>query len=404
MRTISRRKFLTNSAIVSATAVTFYNAPLLASATDALSSKRFVWVLLRGGMDGINALIPYEDSNYARLRENLALAKPGGADSAIKISADFALHPALKNFAQWYQNGEMIAFPATASVYRERSHFDGQNVLENGGLLPFEQKDGWLNRALSTSTINSPSGLAVGSAIPLSLQGELAVQSWSPSVLPEAEEDVYNRLADLYAEDDQLSMRLASLQKTRQEVAQMDMAGERGRNNSAAAFNQMAIAAGKLMANANGPQVATLELGGWDTHAAQGAETGQMANQLRALDNGLNSLRQELGSRWQETSVVVMTEFGRTARVNGTNGTDHGTASTAFMLGGAVKGGRIVGDWPGLNQRELFEERDLRPTLDTRSILKGALSSHLGLDEAILAEKVFPSSRSIDPLEGLTIS
>ena len=241
MKAINRRKFLTSSAIASATAVTFYNAPLLASSADALSSRRIIWVLLRGAMDGINTLVPYEDSNYTRLRENIALAKPVGADSAIKLTADFALHPALKNFAQWYHEGEMIAFPATASAYRQRSHFDGQNVLENGGLLPFEQRDGWLNRALSLSLADSPSGLAVGSAIPLSLQGDLAVESWSPSVLPDAEDDVYDRLADLYAEDNQLSMRLASLQKTRQEISQMDMSSERGRNNSAAAFSLLLL-------------------------------------------------------------------------------------------------------------------------------------------------------------------
>jgi uncharacterized protein (DUF1501 family) len=388
---LNRRQFLK----ASGAALSLYHLPLGA---ETHLQQRFIWVILRGAMDGVSALVPYADANYEKLRGNLAITSPAGGNASNKLDGFFALHPELTAFADWYQQDQLIAFPAVASAYRDRSHFDGQNLMENGGTRPYGQKDGWLNRSLQL--MSSGRGLAVGNSVPTVMQGDFEVESWSPSILAQPDDDIYARLGDLYSGDDLLASKLDSLMRTREEVMSMDMEMS-GRSNGLQAFSQMINAASKLLAADNGPQIATLELGGWDTHSAQGAETGRLANQLRGLNNGLATLKEGLGDKWTNTSLVVMTEFGRTMHANGTGGTDHGTASAAFVAGGAVKGGRIVGDWPGLAESDLYEGRDLRPTLDNRSILKGLLAGQFGLSEAQLAEIVFPGSGEVGILEGL---
>ncbi len=392
---MNRRKFLQ----ASGAALSLYHLPLSA---QAQSDKRFIWVILRGAMDGMSALVPYGDPNYEKLRGNLAIAPPSGADTALKLDGFFGLHPSLSALNDWYQQDELIVFPAVASAYRDRSHFDGQNLMENGGFQPYGERDGWLNRSLQL--MGNSRGLAVGTSVPTVMQGGIEVESWSPSILAQPDDDIYLRLGDLYSDDNLLASKLDSLMRTREEIElngmSMDMQGG-GRSNGLQAFVKMVDAASNLLAVDGGPQIATLELGGWDTHSAQGSVNGRMANQLRGLNNGLQALRDGLGSKWENTSIVVMTEFGRTMKVNGTGGTDHGTASAAFLAGGAVKGGRVVGDWPGLADKDLYEGRDLMPTLDNRAILKGVLAGQFELNEAQLAELVFPGSAGVDMLEGL---
>ena len=389
---INRRQFLK----ASGAALACYHLPLSAQQS---SNQRFIWVMLRGAMDGLSALVPYADPNYAKLRESIAIPSPAGSNTAIKLDGLFALHPELSALANWYTQGDLIAFPAVSSAYRERSHFDGQNLMENGGVRPYEQKDGWLNRALQL--MDNKSGLAIGSSVPTVMQGSFEVESWSPSILSAPDDDIYQRLTDLYSSDDMLASRLDSLLNTRDTLMSMEGDMSAGRSTGIQAFAQMIDTASKLLAVDNGPQVATLELGGWDTHSGQGGITGRLANQFRGLNSGLLRLKEGLGDKWANTTLVVMTEFGRTMKINGTNGTDHGTASTAFVAGGAVKGGRILGDWPGLAQSDLYEGRDLMPTLDNRAILKGLLASQFGLSEAQLAEIIFPGSGEIAPVEGL---
>jgi uncharacterized protein (DUF1501 family) len=393
---ISRRRFLQ----ASGAALSLYHLPVHARTQ---SNKRFVWVMLRGAMDGISALVPYGDPNYEKLRGNLAIPAPAGIDTGLKLDGFFALHPSLPTFADLFAEGQLIAFPSVASAYRERSHFDGQNLMENGGIRPYGQRDGWLNRALQL--MDGGRGLAVGPSVPTVMQGDLEVESWSPSVLPSPDEDIYLRLGDLYSNDELLSGKLDSLMRTREEVMSMGMDGGDmeggGRSNGLRAFTTMVDAATKLLSADNGPQVATLELGGWDTHSGQGNVNGRLANQLRGLNNGIEALKNGLGDKWTDTTLVVMTEFGRTMKTNGTGGTDHGTGSAAFVAGGAINGGRVVGDWPGLAERDLYEGRDLRPTLDNRAILKALLAEQFDLNEAQLAELVFPNSKEVDILQGL---
>ena len=381
---MKRRHFIFGSAAT----LTLASLPVFAAQTER--QPRFVWIILRGAMDGLSALVPYADPGYSRLRKSTAIPV-GGSDGAFKLDADFALHPALANLHRWYQQGQVKAWPAVATYYRERSHFDGQNVLESGGNAPYQLDDGWLNRALQVLRQRDLAvrGLAVGSSVPLTLTGSVEVESWSPSRLPAPADDLYSRLSRLYAEDEMLSTRLQSLQQTKSELDSMTMDATDGRNNTA--FTQLVDAAAQLMSVDGGPQVATLELGGWDTHANQGSLSGRLANQLTMLDRGLASLAEGLGDVWNDTRVLVMTEFGRTAAENGTGGTDHGTASLAFALGGAIKDGGIRGDWPGLAASDLYQNRDLRPMTDARDVIADTIRQSWSLTEAEIA-KIFPVS------------
>jgi len=381
---MKRRQFLTGAAAT----LTLTQLPVFA--IEGQSQSRFVWIILRGAMDGLSALVPYADPAYSHLRKATAIPV-GGADGAMKLNADFALHPSLANLYRWYQQGQVQIWPAVATAYRDRSHFDAQNVLESGGQSAYQLKDGWLNRTLGIlqQRDRAIGGLAVGSSIPLSLTGPVEVESWSPSRLPEPAEDLYSRLSRLYADDDQLIARLQSLQQTRDEIAMADMQTSGGRGNSA--FNQLVDAAAQLMSVEGGPQLATLELGGWDTHANQGAIIGRLANQLSQLDQGLARLAAGLGDVWRNTQVLVMTEFGRTAAENGTGGTDHGTAALAFAVGGDVMDGGIVGDWPGLGASDLYQNRDLRPMTAAHDVIASTIRKSWAFSEAEMAG-IFPVS------------
>jgi uncharacterized protein (DUF1501 family) len=365
---------------------------------DVATHARFVLVLLRGALDGLAAVPPYGDGAYAAKRGALAMTSP-----QLKLDGMFALHPSLTHLHERFQAQELIVFHAVASPYRERSHFDGQDLLENGTSAPKAAHDGWLNRALPLlpgAKRRATDGLALALAqnVPLVLRGDARVGSWAPSRLPDADSDTLQRIADLYSTDPYFASRLQSA------LSADDIAGEGmggGRRDPLNALNSVAAAAGKFLAAADGPRIAVLEAGGWDTHANQGAERGQLANRLRGLDLALNTLHASLGAAWAKTAVLVVTEFGRTVAVNGTAGTDHGTATCAFLAGGAVAGGRVVTDWPGLGNSSLYEGRDLRPTLDLRSIVKGVLATHLGAPESGLEEQIFPGSRAAQPLDGL---
>lgn len=393
----SRRAFVSGTLAAGATAL----LPKCVFA-DVATDARFVLVLLRGALDGLAAVPAYGDGSYAAKRGALAITAP-----QLKLDGMFALHPSLTRLHERFQAKELIVFHAVASPYRERSHFDGQDLLENGTSTAKAAHDGWLNRALpllpeAKQRATDRVALALAQNVPLVLRGDARVGSWAPSRLPETDSDTLQRIADLYSTDPYFASRLQSA------LAADQVAGEgggegmsAGRRDPLNALAPVAAAAGKFLAAADGPRVAVLEASGWDTHANQGAERGQLANRLRGLDQAVDSLRTSLGAAWARSAVLVVTEFGRTVAVNGTAGTDHGTATCAFLAGGAVAGGRVVTDWPGLANSALYEGRDLRPTTDLRSILKGVLAAHLGAAESGLEEKVFPGSRAARPLEGL---
>ena len=395
MTHINRRTLLTGAAALAATSgfgrVAFANAP---------TNKRFVVVILRGALDGLTALAPIGDPAYASLRGDLAL-EAGGDRPALKLDAMFALHPDLPGLKTAFDEGQLAAFHAVAIPVRERSHFEAQAILETG-LGRAGGRDGWLNRALTAfNWQDGARAVAFSPAMPLILQGAAPATSFTPSSLPQGTEDYMARVTALYAGDTVLGPALAQGLSV-QMMAGEDHAGSMGGQGQRQA-NMVPIAeiAGRMLARADGPRIAVLEAYGWDTHVQQGAADGQLGRRLANLDAALSALRRELGTAWNDTVITIVTEFGRTARPNGSNGTDHGTATAAFLLGGAVKGGMVTADWPGLADRNLFENRDLAPTRDVRSVLKGALAGHLGMDPGLLDRDVFPDSTTAPALDGV---
>jgi uncharacterized protein (DUF1501 family) len=369
----------------------------------APGDRRLVVVLLRGAMDGLAALPPVGDPQYAAKRGSIALA----ADACIRLDHGFALNPGLKVLELYYRKGELLLVPACGNGYRTRSHFDGQDLMECGLSSKTHESDGWLNRALAliqpASNRNNDKrlGLAVGGAVPLVLRGVVPVASWEPAGGKVGDADFVTALSPLYAHDALFGPALQLGLKTQNfsNTALGDGAPKGPGGFGPKAFAPLAGAAGKLLAAEDGPRIAALEMLGWDTHVAQGTTQGRLYENFVGLAAGFDALAQNLGPAWKDTVVIATTEFGRTVAVNGTNGTDHGTGTVMFVLGGAVKGGRIYGDWPGLAQ--LDDSRDLRVATDSRSIAKGILRDHLGVDAISLSAKVFPDAPTLKPAEGL---
>jgi uncharacterized protein (DUF1501 family) len=402
---LNRRRFLLGAGALAANAAI---PNVLFAHTGGPS--RLVVVILRGALDGLAAVPPYADPDYAGLHRELAIAAPGGLDGALKLDSTFGLHPCLAFLHERYVSGELIVFDAVASPYRDRSHFDGQNVLENGLSKPIGTADGWLNRALAAlprgTSLSAERAVAISQNVPLILRGEAAVISKSPQATPDVDEDLLARLSDLYSKDDWFSARLSEAVQTEKmvdEAGSSNMAPAGGTLRAAAPDRISAVArmAATLMRSDGGPEVAVIEASGWDTHANQGGAKGALAQRLAGLDQGLRTLAEELGPLWPQTAVLIVTEFGRTAAINGTRGTDHGTGGCAFLAGGAVRGGRVIADWPGLSRAGLLDNRDLRPTLDLRSVFKAVLDEHMHVDATTLAKRVFPDSSGARPLQGL---
>jgi uncharacterized protein (DUF1501 family) len=362
----------------------------------APTEQRFVVVILRGALDGMAAVVPYGDASLASWRPGLIPPPPGSEGGLFDLGGFYGLHPALAGLHAMYRAGELAPVHAVAGSYRVRSHFEAQDYMESGA--DQRMTSGWLNRAVAAMPGAPPAGLAlaVGLSVPLLLRGRATVGSWAPKGFARPEPDLYARLAALHQSDPITGPAITEGLKERGFSGAV-LTGEEETGKNRFAFPALAEAAGRMLAAPDGPRVAALEIGGWDTHAAQ---MQRLHTPLAELDAGLQALKAGLGDAWRRTAVLVMTEFGRTVRMNGTNGTDHGTATVAFVLGGAVAGGRVLGTWPGLSQSQLFEDRDLAPTTDLRSVAKGLLSRHLGLPPTALGA-VFPDSAAASPMGGL---
>jgi uncharacterized protein (DUF1501 family) len=418
MTRMHRREFLNLTALAAGGALL---TSRVVFAHAGARQRRLVVVIMRGALDGLAAVPPYGDRNYAELRREFALRPPGERGGALPLNGFFGLHPSLGFLQQCYAARELIVLHALASPYRERSHFDGQDVLENGSPRPHALQSGWLNRALAQTPgpREREAGVALGQNVPLLMRGPAAVTSWSPSRLSALDEDTLARITDLYAGDALLSTRLADALAANaiasgdgaaaiapagaspgmQGAAASNLARPAPANN--ARYVEVVHAAAGFLRQEEGPQVAVFDTTGWDTHANEGGAEGQLAGRLAALDSGLATLKHELGPAWSDTAVLLITEFGRTAAINGTRGTDHGTATVAFLVGGAVAGGRVIADWPGLSARALYQGRDLAPTLDLRAVLKGLLEEQLAVPSRALEQTVFPDSAAARPLRGL---
>jgi uncharacterized protein (DUF1501 family) len=406
----SRREALLGAGTLFAWSLT----PRLARAEGR--DPRMLVIVLRGALDGLGAVAPVGDPDWIGLRGERALLLDG-KPPALPLDSFFALNPAMPNFHRLYKAQQAAIVHATATPYRERSHFDGQDVLESGLTRPGAVDTGWLNRAMLSLTSDGrvdPRGsrvLGVGSVTPLVVRGRAPVLSWVPQRLLPASADTQSRLLDLYLHTDpklaaalEARMRLAALgPATVSDASMVDGVplAAAGINGVRAYFAEAAGAAARFLAKPDGPRVGALGFVGWDTHINEGAASGQLANLLGALDSALAAIETNMGDNWRQTVVAVVTEFGRTARINGTNGTDHGTGTVAFLAGGALRGGRVVADWPGLKQAQLYQDRDLKPTTDLRAVLKGLLRDHLRVDERALATSIFPDSADVSPTAGL---
>ena len=403
--------------------VSFLGSQAFAASESDLAKKKLVVVICRGGMDGLSVSPPVGDPNYAALRGAIAL-RP---EDVLKLDATFGLHPELKAVHALAMKGQARIAPAIASPDRARSHFEAQDVLETGASGVYGADSGWLNRTLEAlAPARRVEGLSVGATAPLILRGKVQAASWSPGKGVDESARLPTLLQDLYKTDPLLGPAFARGLETETMAQQAmtamaatpamnlaaastpamaqpasmskTMANDRQNRAGGEAARKLGATLGGFMIQPGGPQIAAISLDGFDTHAGQ---PGQIATRLSYMDAVLDGLHTGLGAEWKNTVVVAVTEFGRTARVNGTGGTDHGTASTALILGGALKPGGIVGDWPGLAQNALFENRDTAPTLDMRGLFKGVLADHMAVDRALLESKVFPNSANAKPVTGL---
>jgi uncharacterized protein (DUF1501 family) len=409
LHSATRRDILLGSGALFAWAYT----PKLARAEGR--DPRVLVIVLRGALDGLAMVAPVGDPDWVGLRGDRALVLEG-KPAALPLDSFFALNPAMPNLHRLYRAQQATIVHAVATPYRERSHFDGQDVLESGLARPGATDSGWLNRALSLLEADgrvNPKGsraFAVGPVTPLVVRGPAPVMSWAPQRLLPASDDTQMRLLDLYRHTD---AKLARAFEGRRDL--MSLARENGMEVLPLREGEtppgiarvreyvanVAGAAAKYLAQPDGPRVGAAGFVGWDTHINEGAAGGQLAALLGALDDAIAAIEKAMGAAWNETVVAIVTEFGRTARINGTDGTDHGTATVAVLVGGALKGGQVIADWPGLKLAELYQGRDLRPTSDLRAVLKGVLKDHLRVDERALAATVFPGSDDVKPTAGL---
>ena len=379
---IARRQFLSTAALG---AGAFFVAPGLALATVP-SERRFVFIIQRGAADGLDILRPIGDPAFGGLRGRLI----GDDVPGTKLDGMFTLHPALAETGRMYGKGQALFVHAVASPYRDRSHFDGQNVLETGGAQPYAVRDGWMNRLVAMLPRSGEEAIAIAPSVPTALRGSVQVASFAPfraSACGRRPDD---------ASDQPLRCRSAAA------CALGGGAGDEAGWQASSGAGQDPASLGRLTAGfltkPNGPRIAMLETLGWDTHSAQ---KGRLANQLKNLDALVAALRDGLGPAWATTTVLVATEFGRTAAINGTGGTDHGTASVAMLAGGAVKGGRVVSDWPGLAASGLYEQRDLRPTIALDALIAGVVAESLALDPERVGRNLFTQATRERPLTGL---
>ncbi|MGL3822708.1 DUF1501 domain-containing protein [Sphingopyxis sp. R3-92] len=369
---LSRRSIILSGITVAAAGA----LPGLAYAA-AGTPKRLVFVIQRGGADGLAIVAPTGDPAFADARRAMADETAGGA----RLDAMFTLHPAMATTANLYSGKQAHFAHAVATGYRDRSHFDGQNMLEGGGSRPYGRDDGWVGRLLALLPAAERDAIAIAPAVPLALRGSVQVGTYAPSRLPQADADLIVRLTALYQNDPLLHPLWDSAIRT-QELAG-DIGGNNGRNGA-----ELGKLAASLMLPADGARIMMVETGGWDTHSGQ---RGRLAAQLRGLDQLIGALQTGLGAAWTDTLVIVATEFGRTVEVNGTGGTDHGTASTAMLLGGGLnEGGKVSADWPGLGSAARYEGRDLKPTRGLESVIAGAVAHHYALDPAYLMKRLYP--------------
>lgn len=361
------------------------------ASTSAASENKLVLIILRGGLDGLAAVPPYGDADYESARRSLAMPGPNQGNAMLDLDGFFGLHSALEPLHSFWLKREMAVVHAAASPYRSRSHFDAQKVLENGMALPHGSDSGWLNRALSGTPKAPHPPVAIGRGLPLVLRGEEVTASVDPTRSTNQRPSFIEEITEIYRDHPALYEAYAQHLDSQGLLESSAM----GLDSARLGTNRLVASAqrtGLLLADPAGPNIAVLELSGFDTHIRQGTAQGALANRLEDLAQSIQALSTALGPAWRQTVVTVITEFGRTVSPNGSGGTDHGTGAAALLLGGAVNGGRVYTDWPGLSDSALYQNRDLKPTTDLRAVFANILHRHLAVSQSTLSQTVFPTS------------
>ena len=399
--TISRRYFLKNGGIAMlgmASLPSFLQRAV--AATAAPSKKKMVVLFQRGAMDGLNVVVPFAEPDYYRLRPSIAIPEPrrGGEDAAIDLDGFFGLHPSLQPLQPLFQNGQLAIVQAVGSPDPTRSHFDAQDFMESGTPGVKATEDGWLNRALQSMPEEQKSpfrAVAFGPYLPRTLEGSapaISIPDLRQFKMYGPEQTVEGGFEAMYAQTVDEALRgvghetfeaIDQLKKINPDSYQPENSAQYPRSRFGQSLQEIA----ELFKADIGLEVAFLDSGGWDHHVNEGGVQGQLSNLLRELGQGIAAFHQDMGDRMGDVVFVSMSEFGRTARENGNRGTDHGHANVMFVMGGPVKGGKVYGRWPGLDQSQLYEGRDLALTTDFRSVLGEAVEQHLG-NKAL--SQVFP--------------
>jgi uncharacterized protein (DUF1501 family) len=388
----TRRIFLKSSALAMVgigSTPSWLSRALYAKDAPSPSEKILVAIFQRGAMDGLNVVIPYGEAAYYDLRPNLAIPRPDGSpDSAIDLDGCFGLHPSLQPLKPIYDAGHLAIIQAAGSPDPTRSHFDAQDYMESGTPGTKSTSDGWLNRALTRERRGSPVGaVGIGDEIPRALRGSNeAVAVASVDSFQVRNPKGASAFESMYADTHDKILNGTGRQtfkavKLMQSVQKRAYTPANGARYPEGKFGQELMQISRLIKADVGLEVAFTDVRGWDHHVNEvGAKptVGQLANLLTQFGQGLAAFYTDLGDRMADVSVVTMSEFGRTAKENGARGTDHGHANVMFAFGGGVKGGKIYGDWPGLEREQLYEERDLDVTTDFRDVLGELVSRHLG--------------------------
>ena len=371
---ISRRDFLKGTA--TSLFLAGFNLPALAATSK---KKNLVVIMLRGGMDGLCAVPVIGDKNFEKRRKSILI------ENTIKLNSDFALHPRLKAFHGCWKENSGTIIHATSIPYTQRSHFEGQNLMESGGRVPYQEKTGWVGRAMKLAKLQGD-GLALSLPMPLLLRGIPKNNNYFPGRGKLPRERTLELLRSVYAEssEDEL-LEMMNYIKERKNEEMMGGTMSRGKRKN----KNLAKKAATYLRKSDGPRVAVFEVNGFDTHAAQGGVDGTHTKCLVEMDDIIKNLKENLKEAYKDTIILTVTEFGRTIKQNGGNGTEHGYGTAIFMAGGLIKKSQVHTDWPGLKRKEMYEGRDLNATIDARSVYASAMSTVFDLDFERIQKDVF---------------
>lgn len=366
--------------VLGSASLSFAGLPGMAQSSVQDEKTRLLVIMARGAMDGLTAVPPVGDPLLANMRRGISIQRP------LPLTADFGLHPVMQNLHGLWGQGQLKIVHSTGFAYTGRSHFEGQDVMQSGVMKPYANRSGWMGRALREARLQG--GVAISIPMPLLLKGDELAETQFPNWMPPAERDSMEGATALWSSDAVLAPYVQSLRATGP-VRPMMQAAQAEAEDPLRSYATLARLAAQRMQRPLGPRVAVVDIsGGFDTHGLQGGDTGNHAARLREVDQIVGAFCQEMGDAWKHSLVVTLTEFGRTAAENGTNGTDHGVGSCCFLAGGLINSSGVIADWRGLAKDALFEQRDLPATIDACAVYAQVLERLFKLSPQVIQEKV----------------